>query len=243
MTSNSLWEIPGHQILSRHHSISHVFDSRLGLPTPGSKGQQNMAKLLFEDFRTNFHQAGCCGKKRLLGFKIVVGQFTVSCLAHFFVKRILFTNRLFGDLVCFWNSGEFHWVSISFSDKRTTYLAGFRPMKPTNGGVVEVMPDVDDDAEYERRLAALFAACDAHQDGAVDQEALFLVKWWGRKRGLEIVVCKGICIGIDIYSTVSKFTYPFKNSITDTETSARWLRTNLFGESSSLSVTPHNTSY
>ena len=80
-----------HQILSRHHSISHVFDSRLGLPTPGSKGQQNMAKLLFEDFRTNFHQ---------------------------------------------------------------------------------VMPDVDDDVEYERRLAALFAACDAHQDGAVDQEEL-----------------------------------------------------------------------
>lgn len=37
------------------------------------------------------------------------------------------------------------------------------------------MPDVDDDVEYERRLAALFAACDAHQDGAVDQEAPF---WW-----------------------------------------------------------------
>lgn len=51
------------------------------------------------------------------------------------------------------------------------------------------MPDVDDDVEYERRLAALFAACDAHQDGAVDQEAFFgeRVKEM-LKRGLEIVV-------------------------------------------------------
>ena len=35
------------------------------------------------------------------------------------------------------------------------------------------MSDLDDDDEYERRLAALFAACDAHQDGAVDQEERF----------------------------------------------------------------------
>ena len=56
------------------------------------------------------------------------------------------------------------------------------------------MPDVDDDVEYERRLAALFAACDAHQDGAVDQEAFL----WREmpKKGLEIVVYIYIYISI-----------------------------------------------
>lgn len=79
-----------HQILSRHHSMSHVFDTRLNLAA-SMTNKSAMAKLLFEDFRSNFHQ---------------------------------------------------------------------------------IMSDVDDDEEYERRLAALFAACDAHQDGAVDQEEL-----------------------------------------------------------------------
>ena len=41
----------------------------------------------------------------------------------------------------------------------------FRPLPQP-----KVMSDVDDEEEYERRLATLFAACDAHQDGAVDQE-------------------------------------------------------------------------
>ena len=46
------------------------------------------------------------------------------------------------------------------------------------------MSDVDDDEEYERRLAALFAACDAHQDGAVDQEERFVDLRIHKARGL-----------------------------------------------------------
>eukprot|EP00438_Fugacium_kawagutii_P024504 Skav231355 [mRNA] locus=scaffold1586:193949:195527:+ [translate_table: standard] len=49
-----------HQILSRHHSISNVFDRGLGLAV-GGKGAANVAKLIYEDFRTNFHEARLWG--------------------------------------------------------------------------------------------------------------------------------------------------------------------------------------